>query len=121
MGKLVVLISTTPDGFAESQHVIIDPEFFEFTHSLLSVSEVVLFGRTTFEQFQGRWQEGLQEKNGPEWLKKMAQSLHDIQKIVFSSTLKSTTWNNSAIINKLEIERIRSLKDNTSGCLLTFG
>jgi hypothetical protein len=55
MGKVIVLISTTPDGFAESQNVIIDPEFFAFTHSLMDVSEAVIFGRNTFEQFQGRW------------------------------------------------------------------
>ena len=121
MGKVIVLISTTSDGFAESQHVIIDPEFFEFAHSLLSVSEVVLFGRTTFELFQERWPERLRDKESPDWVKKMAQSLHDIQKIVFSSTLLETTWNNSEIVNELEFEKIKSLKDNTEGALLTFG
>lgn len=121
MGKLIVLISPTPDGFADAQNVIIDPEFFEFTHSLLSVSEAVVFGRNTFEQFQDRWRERLDNKNTTEWVKRMAQSLNDIQKIVFSSTLKTTTWNNSKIVETIESDYIKSFKNNGKGGLLTFG
>jgi dihydrofolate reductase len=121
MGKVIVLISTTPDGFAEARDVIIDPEFFEFVHSLLSVSEAVVFGRNTFEQFQDRWPQRLQDENSPEWIKKMAQRLHDIQKVVFSSSLKTTTWNNSKIINKIDIDYIRSFKNSSKSGLLTFG
>lgn len=121
MGKVIVLISVTPDGFAESQNVIIDEDFFEFTHSLLSVSEVALFGKTTFELFEQRWQERLADETSPAWVKRMAISLNEIQKIVFSTTLKSTSWNNSEIIGSLEIDKVRSLKDNTQGALITFG
>jgi dihydrofolate reductase len=121
MGKLIVLISPTPDGFAESQHVIIDPEFFDFTHSLMSISEVALFGRATFELFQDRWSARLQDETSPPVVKKIAQSLHDMQKIVFSSTLSTTTWHNSEVVNTLEIDRIRSLKENTDGAIITFG
>lgn len=121
MGKIIVLISTTPDGFAEAQDVIIDSEFFEFVHSLLSVSEAVVFGRNTFEQFQDRWPQRLQDDNSSEWIKKMAQRLHDIQKVVFSSTLKTTTWNNSKIVNKIDIDYIKSFKNSSKNGLLTFG
>jgi len=121
MGRIIVLISTSVDGFAESQNVIIDPEFFEFTHSLLSVSEVVLFGRKTYELFEKRWQERLQDEHSPEWVRKMAVALNDIQKIVFTSSLTSPTWRNSEIITTLEIDRVKSLKENTRGALITFG
>jgi dihydrofolate reductase len=121
MGKVIVLISTTPDGFAESQNVIIDPEFFAFTHSLMDASEAVIFGRNTFEQFQNRWPQRVKDENSPEFVRKMAQSLHDIQKIVFSSTLKTTTWHNATIVNKLEVDYIRSFKNNNKRGLLTFG
>ena len=121
MGKVIVLISTTPDGFAESQNVIIDPAFFGFTHSLMDVSEAVIFGRNTFTQFQDRWPLRLKDENSPEFVKKMAQSLHDIQKIVFSSTLKTTTWHNSKIVNKLDVDYVNSFKNNSKGGLLTFG
>ncbi|MGC4102460.1 dihydrofolate reductase family protein [Ferruginibacter sp.] len=121
MGRIIVLISTTPDGFADSRNVIIEPDFFEFTHSLLSHSDAVVFGRKTFEQFQDRWIERLQDETSPDWIKKMAQSLHDIQKIVFSSTLKTTRWNNSTIATELDIAYIKSFKKEHKGGLLTFG
>ena len=121
MGKVTVLISTTPDGFAESQDVIIDPEFFELTHSLMSVSDTVLFGRETFEMFQDRWPERLLDKDTPEFVRKMAQALHDIPKIVYSSSLKTTKWNKSTIIKKIDADYIKSFKENGKGGLLTFG
>jgi dihydrofolate reductase len=121
MGKVVVLISTTPDGFANAENIIINPEFFEFTHSLMSTAEIVAFGRNTFEIFQDRWPKRLQDENSTEWVKKMAQALHDIPKIVFSSTLKKTSWHNSSIVNKLDLDYIKAFKQNNSGTLLTFG
>jgi dihydrofolate reductase len=121
MGKVIVLISTTPDGFAVPQNVIIDAEFFELIHPMMDVSEAVIFGRKTFEQFQERWPLRLNDENSPEFIRKMAQSLHDIQKIVFSSTLKTTTWHNSKIVNKLEVDYISAFKNNSKGGLVTFG
>lgn len=121
MGKITVLISVTPDGFAESQNVIIDNDFFEFTHSLLTESEVALFGKTTFELFEQRWQERLADASSPAWVRRMAVALNEIQKIVFSTTLKNTSWNNSQIVGSLETDKIRSLKNNTQGALITFG
>ena len=52
MGKVMSLISTTIDGFADRDYVIIDAAFFDFTHKLLSGTSTIAFGRNTFEQFQ---------------------------------------------------------------------
>ena len=121
MGKITVLISTTPDGFVDAKNVIIDPEFYEFIHSLMADDDTIAFGRNTFELFQDRWPARLKDEQSPEWVKKMAQSLHDMKKVVFSSTLKTTTWNNSQIIDKLDIDYVNSFKTNNKGGLLTFG
>jgi dihydrofolate reductase len=121
MGRIIVLISMTPDGFADPENVTIDPEFFEFTESLMAVSDAVIFGSKTFEQFQGRWIERLEDKSAPDWIKKMAQSLHDIKKIVFSSSLASARWNNSRIMARLDTDFIKSFKEDDKGGLLTLG
>lgn len=119
MGKLTVLINTTLDGYVDAENIIIDPELFEFTEALMSEAEVALFGRNTFEMFQARWPQRLIDESSPDWIKSMAQSLHNIQKVVFSSSLKTTTWHNSKI--ESEIDFIRSFKENSKGGLLTFG
>lgn len=121
MGKVIVSLSITPDGFADAEHVMVDPEFFEFTHTLMNDAELVAFGRHTFDIFQSRWPQRLLDESSPDWVKKMAQSLHDINKIVFSSTLEKTTWHNSAIIKQLNVADIRSFKQNNTGDLVTFG
>ena len=121
MGKVKILISITPDGFADAQSIIAGPEFFEFTHELMTASDVVAFGRLTFEMFQERWPQRLLDDSTPDWIRKMAQALHDIPKIVFSSTLKTTTWHNSTIIDHLNADYINAFKRDNDGALLTFG
>ena len=50
MGKVMSLINTTPDGFVDGKYAIIDAEFYEFTHGLLSDTRTVAFGCNTFER-----------------------------------------------------------------------
>ncbi|MGY3212014.1 dihydrofolate reductase family protein [Mucilaginibacter sp. HD30] len=121
MGKVIVLISVTPDGFADAENVIVDPDFFDFTLALMSESDIAAFGRHTFEMFQDRWPKRLVDEETPDWVRKMAQALHDIAKVVFSSTLTNTTWHNSTISNQLYADYIRTFKQENSGALITFG
>ena len=121
MGKVIVLISVTPDGFADAQNVMVDPEFFEFTLALMSVADAAAFGRHTFEMFQERWPQRLLDENTLDWVRNMAQALNDIPKVVFSSTLEQTSWANSAISKQLNAEYIDDFKSLHRGALLTFG
>jgi len=121
MGKVIVLVSTTLDGYADAQNITIDSEFFEFTHGLMANTRIVAFGRNTFETFQERWMQRLRDDSTPAWMMKMAKALRDIPKVVFSSTLKKTSWHNSTIVNKLDVDYIKAFKANNAGALLTFG
>jgi len=121
MGKVVVSISITPDGFVDGQNVIVDAGLFDFVQSLMADAEFVAFGRNTFEMFQERWPPRLKDENVPDWMREMARSLHNIPKVVFSSTLKNTTWNNSTTIDQLTLDYIKTFKQNRKGTLLTFG
>ena len=121
MGKIMSLINITVDGFVDSKYAIVDAEFFEFSHSLLSDARTVAFGRNTFELFQDRWPQILEKENEPEWRVEMARVLNDKHKAVYSSTLKSTTWNNSTILQKVDAGQINSYKQEGKGGLLTLG
>jgi len=115
------LINTTPDGFVDAQYVTPDSEYFEFTHGLLADTRTVAFGRNTFEQFQHTWPSRLEKENATEWQLRMATALTDIPKVVYSSTLKTTTWSNSTIVQKMDAEHINSYKQGGRGGLLTLG
>jgi len=121
MGKIMSLINTTPDGFVDSKYAIIDAEFYEFSHGLLSGTRTVAFGRNTFELFQDRWPLILEKDDEPEWRVRMARTLNDKHKAVYSSTLKTTAWNNSTIVQKVDAEDINSYKQEGKGGLLTLG
>jgi dihydrofolate reductase len=121
MGKIMSLINITTDGFTDGKYALIDPEFFEFSHGLLSDATTVAFGRNTFELFQDRWPPILEKENEPGWRVGMARVLNDKHKAVYSSTLKTTTWNNSTILQKVDAGQINSYKQEGKGGLLTLG
>jgi dihydrofolate reductase len=121
MGKVISLINTTPDGFADARYVTPDSEYFEFIHGILSDTATVAFGRNTFEQFQNIWPPRLESKNTTEWQLNMARTLTDIPKMVYSSTLQTTTWNNSRILQKIDAGQIKAYKGKGREGLLTFG
>jgi dihydrofolate reductase len=121
MGKIMSLINITTDGFVDGKYAITDAEFFKFSHRLLSDTSTVAFGRNTFELFQDRWQSILEKDTEPEWRVGMAKALNDKHKTVFSSTLKTTTWNNSTILPKVDAAHINSYKQEGFGGLLTLG
>lgn len=121
MGKLISLINITADGFADSQYVIADAEFHEFVHSLLATTHTVAFGRGSFELFQGVWPPILEKENSPVSQLKMAKALNDIPKSVYSSTLETTTWNNSTIVQSIDPAQINQIKIQEEKNLLTIG
>jgi dihydrofolate reductase len=121
MGKVISSINITPDGFVDAQYTIADADFFEFTHVILADTNAVAFGRNTFELFQGIWPPRLEKENATEWQMKMARALTDISKEVYSSTLKTTTWNNSTIVLKIDEEHINAYKQEGKGGLLILG
>jgi len=121
MGRIMSLINTTPDGFADSQYTIIDAEYFEFTHGLLSDTKTIAFGRNTFELFQKRWPAILDNKEAPAFQVKMAKALNEKDKVAYSSTLKTTTWNNSTIVKKIDAGQIKSYRQDNKGGVLTIG
>ena len=121
MGKIVSLINITTDGFVDGRYAITDADFFEFSHRLLLEAGTVAFGRNTFELFQDRWLMILEKENEPEWRVRMARVLNDKDKTVYSSTLRSTTWKNSTILQNVEAGHINSYKQEGNRGLLTLG
>jgi dihydrofolate reductase len=121
MGEVISLINTTPDGFVDSQYVNADAEFHEFVHGLLADAKTVAFGRNSFELFQIIWPSILEKDGQPESQVRMAKALTDMPKVVYSTTLKTTTWNNSTIAQTIDAGQINSFKKGSEKGLLTIG
>ncbi|MEO8886261.1 MAG: dihydrofolate reductase family protein [Mucilaginibacter sp.] len=121
MGKIISLINTTPDGFVDSQYVNADAEFHEFVHTLLAETATVAFGRNSFELFQQVWPAVLQKEGVHESQTRMANALTDKPKQVYSSTLQTTTWNNTGIVTAIDENEMGQYKQDGQKGLLTIG
>jgi dihydrofolate reductase len=74
-------------------------------------AEVLLLGRTTYESFYGAWP----HREGP-----MAEKINTMRKLVASTTLGASDWENTEVIADLE-ERVRAVKAEDGGPILIAG
>ena len=63
----------------------------------------------------------MDNENTTEGQRRLAKALTDIPKVAYSSTLKTTTWNNSTIAQKIDANHINSYKQEGKKGLLTVG
>lgn len=118
MGKIIEYTLVSVDG------VYTDPAGLGFMRfrddaylrdglGVLSASEAMIMGRRFYEASAKMWQSRLDHP----W----AHRLNTMAKYVFSSTLKTTEWDNTAIISGDTIAEAAKLKDTTTGDLLIWG
>jgi len=104
MGKIILFNMMSLDGYFEgpgndlSWHRV-DAEFNEFAIEQLSNVNALIFGRRTYELMAGYWP----TKNATNDDPKVAAMMNSAPKIVFSRTLASADWNNTAVLQD-EIE-----------------
>jgi len=100
------------DGFFEGPNADlswhkVDEELNEYSISLLNSLDAMLFGRTIYELMAGYWPNHIAVTRGDAVV---AERMNNLQKIVFSRTLKKVEWNNSVLINEVVPDEILKLK-----------
>jgi dihydrofolate reductase len=80
---------------------------------VLCACEAMIMGRNFYQESAKTWQ----SRPDHPW----AHRLNTMAKYVFSSTLKTTEWDNSTIISGDVVAEAATLKDRTSGDLLIWG
>jgi dihydrofolate reductase len=122
MRKLVVFNLITLDGYFEGPNREIDwhnvdSEFNVFAIQQLDSTDLLLFGRITYELMAGYWPTETAVKNDPV----VAGKMNNITKIVFSKTLSKAEWNNTRVVkNNIEKEVVK-LKQQTGKDMFIFG
>jgi len=90
------------------------PKGDAFKHDELFNSETVLLGRRTYDGFAAVWPQVNDEAG-------FAKRMNAMPKFVVSTTLKTAGWNNSTIIDKDVIARVKKLKAEPGGDILVYG
>ena len=83
-----------------------DDEWEAFVKANASGGGLLIFGRITYELMSSYWPTPAATRAAPI----IAERMNNAQKIVFSRTLKSTSWNNTRILSTDVAEEIRKLK-----------
>jgi dihydrofolate reductase len=89
-------------------------ELGEYKGAEQEAADVLLLGRKTYEGFYGAW---------PSREGAMADKINTMKKVVVSSSIDSSPWQNTTVIPGDErlADRIREVKDNADGPVLVAG
>jgi dihydrofolate reductase len=126
MRRILVFDRVTPEGYftgPDSNYqdlVVMDAELDKDMMSGTS-SVTYLFGRKTYELMAAYWPKAVDDPKLPLAIHKMAKSLNDDAKIVFSKTLKDPTWGNTRILPRLDPDEIREMKKERGTDMLVLG
>jgi len=91
MRKITAAINVTLDGFCEHTAMIADDETHQYYTKLLADAGAILYGRITY-QLMEYWPPLVKNPTGNKSTDDFAVVMDNIQKVVFSNTLKSLDW-----------------------------
>lgn len=115
MRKIDVFNSVSLDGFFTGENGDLewahkdgdDPEWNEFVAGNAQGGDgALLFGRVTYDMMVSFWPTPAAEEAMPE----VAKGMNEMPKLVFSRTLKESSWNNTTILHGDPVAEVRRLK-----------
>jgi dihydrofolate reductase len=109
MRKLIAAMNMTLDGFCDHTAMIADEEIHEHYSDLLRSADTVIYGRITY-QLMEYWKSVVENPTGNKAMDDFAVAIDNIQKIVYSRTLKTVDWKNTELKNEVVKEEILELK-----------
>jgi dihydrofolate reductase len=120
MGKIILHLNITPDGFCDHRSSIADTEMMKSVNKLLGTVDKALFGRSTFQLFENYWPLVWKNKKDSEHDIIFSGIMENMEKIVFTKTLTGSDWNHTRIVNELNKQEILKMKDQGKD-ILVFG
>jgi len=110
MRKLIAAMNMTLDGFCDHTAMIADEEIHQHYNELLSNADTLIYGRITYQLMESYWPSIVKKPTGNKAMDEFAVLIDNIQKIVFSRTLKTVDWKNTILKNEDIKEEILQLK-----------
>ncbi|HEX8932464.1 MAG TPA: dihydrofolate reductase family protein [Patescibacteria group bacterium] len=127
MRKVVLFMHLSLDGFCATPDggldwISYDDELQNWADDIIkNIVGSPLYGRVTYELMK-YWQTVLTDPNATKHDMEHAQWLENVEKIVFSKTLKKEDWNNTTVISGSNLtEEVGKLKKQPGKDLVIFG
>lgn len=125
MRKLKLQVQISIDGFVAGSNAEMDwmvwdwdDQLKEFTAVLTAEVGTILLGRNMADGFINHWTNVSNQKDDPEF--EFAKKMVDTPKIVFSTTLNKSNWENTIVANDPEKE-IKKIKNKSGGDIIVYG
>ena len=125
MGKIVLMMSVSVDGYIEGPdreidwHMVDDELHRDFNEQLGAMG-AFLSGRVTYELMAEFWPTADQDPSSSEPMVEFARIWRDTPKIVYSRTLERAGWN-TTIVREVVPGEVQQLKERTKGDLALGG
>jgi dihydrofolate reductase len=120
--RLYSFLMVTLDGFYEGPNQefdfwTTDEEFNRFAAGQLHDSDVLLFGRVTYEGMASYWPSQGAREDDPV----IAELMNTMPKLVVSTTLESADWDNTTVVGANVAEELSKLKRQPGKDLAVLG
>lgn len=126
MRRIVMFNLISLDGFFAGEdgnidwHVV-DDEFNEFAVEHTASFGAIIFGKTTYKIFEDFWPAVVNDPKFSPEDRKVGKTIDDMEKHVFSKSLKSVSWKNTTIHHDIDPEEIKKLKAQKGKDMVIFG
>jgi len=122
MRTLYLFNFVTLDGFFDGRNGDlswhnVDDEFHEFAIDQLNETDMILFGRITYQMMAAYWPKETSMKVDPI----VAGKMNSLPKIVFSRTLEKVEWNNTLLIKENAAAEVSKLKEQSGKDIAILG
>jgi dihydrofolate reductase len=111
--KLIFPINVSVDGFADHTSFAPDDELMDFFTDQLENTDVVLFGRETYNLMADYWPHAHENPQASKAELRFAKRYNEMEKVVFSRTLPRAEWNNSRLVRDDMVAEVRKLKQQS--------
>jgi dihydrofolate reductase len=135
MRRIVMFNQLTADGFFAGvdgglDWVTADETFDEEAAESSKDTDALIFGRKTYQMFESFWPNAAKQEEAPDphhpgraskAIQRIARSIDDAEKIVFSRTLSQVTWKGSRLLKEFDAKEIERLKRAPGKTIMVFG
>lgn len=128
MRKLILSANITLDGFMAGERGDLDWHFSHWSGELMEDAleqlrcvDTILVGRVAYEGMATHWPHAEKNKMNSACEKEFARTMNQLQKIVFSKTLRKASWSNSTLMNEIIPDEIQALKRQPGKDMIIWG
>ena len=126
MGKIVLFMHTTLDGFVagpngEMDWIKVDDEIFDYAGNNTDNADTALYGRVTYQMMEGYWPTAADQPAATAHDIKHSNWYNRVTKVILSGSMKGQSFPNTKIISDNLVAEINKLRQETEKDILIFG